>query len=175
MDILKTLKQLKAIAPNEHYTQISKRAILSTPKKAHLTPWQFMLQAMQSGAALTLTGILFILLFGGVSAWKWISPSFDIASLDPKTLHAEAQAIDIQIQLANLSYTEPSSTAATTNAGVVTTTPSIPQKIVVGQTTLTPEVKKQAQDLGLTLPQATSSQEAQPPVGVDEALDTLAQ
>ncbi len=101
MDLLQILKQLKKIEPDQNYSRTSKMAILGhqiTPKKT----WQDLVwPTVRFGAGAALTTILIILIFVGFSKF---SPMEDI---DMLTLRAEAEAIDIQIQLTGLAYDRP--------------------------------------------------------------------
>jgi len=115
---------------------------------------------------MALAGLLLLLLFGGFSALRFLSPLPQ--SLDPTTLKAEAQAIDIQIQLAALSYTQSSSTNESTPAVSSTSIPA--QKITSSE--IKPEVIEQAQDLGLTVPSSSASSSA---MSLDDILDKLAE
>ena len=93
------------------------------------------MNALQSGSAIALTGALLFLLIGGFSIARFLETS---GGLDPYSLRAEAEAIDIQIQLAQLAYDAPASEVkagelgpketpsfrtTSTNVEVTTTTP----------------------------------------------------
>ena len=63
----------------------------------------WLLANIESGASLATAGLCLFLIFAGFSLWKSFSP-LGISRLDLAALRAEAQAIDIQIQLAGLEY-----------------------------------------------------------------------
>jgi hypothetical protein len=62
-----------------------------------------------------LAGFFILILTGSFSPTRSISP-IQYAVIDPQGLHAEAQAIDMQIQLADVEYPETSTTAMTGSA-----------------------------------------------------------
>jgi hypothetical protein len=95
------LKKLNAIKPSHSYTARSRAEILSTQPPAGI--WQIFVRSIHMGSAVALAGILLIVIAGGFSTWKFLSP-FQISSLDPAGLKAEAQAVDIQIELTNIAY-----------------------------------------------------------------------
>lgn len=106
MDILEILKMLRAIEPDHEYLKNSRRFIVGTPKQRmspSLTLWQILAQSFQVGGTIVLAGLLLIMMFGGFSMGKFLTP-FRISSLNPEGLRAEADAIDIQIQLTDLDY-----------------------------------------------------------------------
>jgi hypothetical protein len=153
MDIEKVLRQLKAIQPDKDYAASSRRAILSTERVARV-PFgavRFIFSNLQSAGAIALTGVLIILMVGAFSVFRFLNP-FRISSLDPAGLRAEAQAVDMQIQVANLTYQE--STAPFAAAQKV---PAILKKTTAGN---------QA---------ATSTSSSTLPISVDDALDMLSQ
>ena len=107
---------MKKIEPDGSYTRTSKARILGGPSWFALPrrhPARIILQALQSGSAIALTGITLILVLGGLSLWR-ILDLVGLSGLDPAGLRAEAQAVDSQIELSNLNYAEnaePQSTA----------------------------------------------------------------
>lgn len=58
---------------------------------------------MESSLAIALGGVLLLILLGGVSLLKFLTPS-QTASLNFNNIQAEAQEINAQIKLANLNY-----------------------------------------------------------------------
>jgi hypothetical protein len=103
MDVVEILKKLKDIKPRKEFTETSRVLILNTAPKPKLNFWNILIKNIELGASLALAGLLIFLVIGGFSAWKMFSP-IQISNIDPSALKAEAQAIDMQIQLANLSY-----------------------------------------------------------------------
>ena len=137
MDVIKILKKLKNIEPGKEFTETSRRLILNVAPKPELGFWNILVKNLELGASLALAGLLIFLIVGGFSAWRIFSP-MQISNIDPTALRAEAQAIDIQIQLANLNYktiappksgesTPPSATAATGAAAPGSQTESGPR------------------------------------------------
>lgn len=100
MDSLDILKKLKEVAPDKYYAERSRAQILATEQPKKLSVWRVMIESLEAGSAMVLAGALLVLIFGGFSGVK----SLNIASLNPVNLRAEAEAIDMQIQLTNLSY-----------------------------------------------------------------------
>lgn len=88
------------------------------------------LRMLETGVALVLAGFFLLLATGSFSGNKYLAP-VRYSVIDPSGLQAEAQAIDIQIRLANLDYSEVTSTApqsTTPEAGVVAHLLSLPVK-----------------------------------------------
>ncbi|MEK7180807.1 MAG: hypothetical protein AAB738_00535 [Patescibacteria group bacterium] len=108
MDLIKLLKQLNKMEPDLEYTRRSKLAILglleNNPKR---TAWGLMWSGIKFSTGSMVTGLVIVLIFVAFSAIKFSSPT-PLAALDPITLRAEAEAIDIQIKLATLGYENPS-------------------------------------------------------------------
>ncbi len=100
MNSLEILKKLKEIAPERYYTERSRAQILSTEQPRRLSPWKIFAESLEAGSAMVLAGALLILILGGFSGINVLN----IASLNPTSLKAEADAIDMQIELTDLSY-----------------------------------------------------------------------
>lgn len=107
MSLLTTLKKMREIQPDPHYQARSRSIVLRTafPQPPIRAVWKWFIINIESAASLALAGTLLFLVFSGFSIWKSLSP-LGIARPDLNALRAEAEAIDIQIQLANLSYQE---------------------------------------------------------------------
>ena len=106
-NIVEIIKKLRRVEPDPLYVKRSRGIILgnvSRPICRVVAGWIF--NYLQTGAAVALAGIFVFIILAGVSLWHTLSP-LNVASLDLSGLKAEAQAIDIQIQLANLGYSEP--------------------------------------------------------------------
>ena len=118
MDLFETLKQFKIIKPDVTFTEKSKRAVLASlplgrPGVVGIFKAQrFIFRIVETGAALALAGLFIVLITGGFSG-STISP-VRFSAIDPQTLRAEAQAIDAQIYLASLNYSEPALVAEST-------------------------------------------------------------
>lgn len=108
MDIHDIFKQLKTLEPDAAYVARSRESILST-KKLRISGSGFGIlrifgEVFKSASAIALTSIAIVVIFGGFSVWQLVKPG--LLALDPAGLRAEAQAIDIQIQLAGVEYQE---------------------------------------------------------------------
>ncbi|MEK7608844.1 MAG: hypothetical protein AAB495_04670 [Patescibacteria group bacterium] len=108
MEIQEILKQFKTIEPRRAYTEHSRSEILlvrvDNARKKQSGMFRVFGEIFQSVSAIVLTSVAIILVFGGFSVWRLIRPG--LLALDPAGLRAEAQAIDIQIQLAGVEYRE---------------------------------------------------------------------
>lgn len=106
MNLFELLKQLKAIQPDPTFSDNSKRVIFATmPAESRRSIWsahRTLLRIIETGVAVALTGFFILLLTGALSGSR-LAP-VEYSAIDPQNLRAEAQAIDIQIQLANLNY-----------------------------------------------------------------------
>ncbi len=114
MKISELFSQFKRINPDPQYSEKSKRMVLSSLRETMPVRERgvmVFLRALETGAALVLAGFFILLATGGFSGNKYLAP-VQYAVIDPSGLQAEAQAIDIQIRLANLDYSEVTSTAA---------------------------------------------------------------
>ena len=109
MDPLHLLKQLKNIKADPAYVKHSRARLFNSNRSYYepefvtlpTSPWRMMLRAMESGFAIVLTGALLLLVAGGFSGLR---KPVGLAGLDPAGLKAEAEAVDIQIQLSDLDY-----------------------------------------------------------------------
>lgn len=117
MKLFDILKQFKNIEPDTQFSQRSKREILLSPRSAHRTVRGIFifLRAIETSAAVVLAGFFILVLTGSFSGTHSIAP-IQYAVIDPAGLHAEAQAIDMQIQLANIDYPQTTSTVGSTIA-----------------------------------------------------------
>ena len=158
------LKQLKRINPDPSFSARSRIELLAQMPMRIMRPsvWQLLGESMASAGALALVGILLLVAVGGFSAWNFLTP-LRIASLDPAGLTAEAEAIDIQIQLAGVGYTDLEA-AESTPAIAGAPAPERQQNIAT---------HKLAQELGVALPTATTTDDNT--LTIDEALDALAE
>lgn len=159
MDLLDTLKQFKNIEPDRARAAESRFIILNEkpipPKTGIFWVWQLALRSMEAGSAIALAGVVLILILGGFGKIQTFSP-LNLSGLDNAGLRAEAEAIDAQIQLTNLSYREPA------EIPVLNSTPSLPKKEVGSPKT------ESAPDQA---PGEASS--PLPEISIDEALDML--
>ena len=122
MNLFETLKQFKKIEPDAAFKESSKRAIFALAPRAAVAPVARMrmtiLKIFETAAAVALTGF-FILIITGAFSGGGITPQYE--AVNPGALRAEAQAIDIQIQLAKLNYSAPAGGQSTISAVQVTT------------------------------------------------------
>jgi hypothetical protein len=114
MNLFETLQKFKSIKPDPLYAEQSRRAVLaSTQNVPVFSPFRSILQFIETGAAVALAGFFIILISGGFSNSPYIAP-VQYSVIDGAGLHAEAQAIDIQIKLANVSYADVASNDGST-------------------------------------------------------------
>ena len=159
MDLLSLLKELKKIEPDRAFALKSKNMILAEKEKKSMGVWEILRSNIEFGASIALMVAIVYVMLGGLSNSKVGAP-LQISNLDPAGLKAEAQAISLQIQLANLSYQEGSSAPLK----VSESTPSRATVGVLGGTKAPSEIKDNS----------TSSEAASiDSVSVDEELDKL--
>ncbi len=158
------LKQLKRITPDPSFSARSRIELLAQMPMRIVRPsiWQLFGESMASAGALALVGMLLLVAVGGFSAWNFLTP-LRITSLDPAGLTAEAEAIDIQIQLAGVGYADLQA-AESTPAAADAPLPERRQSIAT---------HKLAEELGLAEPAPTTTDAHT--VTIDEALDALAE
>jgi len=113
MEIQDILKQFKNIQPDPTYTEFSRRAVLASAQLEQLSLRRILARVMETAGSVALVGLLIFAIMGGFSGSRYLSP-VQFSGIDPAALHAEAQAIDMQINLANLTYTESTRVAEST-------------------------------------------------------------
>jgi hypothetical protein len=161
MTLFTILKQLKKIEPDPAFKETSKRAIFALAPAATRTPgvrvrhtvWKI----LETGAAVALTGFFVLLITGAFSGS--VTPRY--SAVNPDALRAEAQAIDIQIQLAHLNYAAPAAQSTFSTLQVVTSTTS-------GGATVTTTVSTETAT-------GTATSTASTTMTIDQALENLAQ
>lgn len=163
MNLLELLKQFKNIEPDPAFKETSKRAVLAAaPAMSAARGWsaqRTIWKIIETGVAVALTGF-FVLLITGAFSGSELSP-IQYSAIDPQSLHAEAQAIDIQIQLANLNYSEPAAQSTMQIAGAKTG----------GAKNASPLASSTANGTA----SATATSTASTTVSIDQALQSLAQ
>lgn len=166
MELIEILKKLKKIEANAEYTRKSRQIIMSQERNVWpvFSLKHFAVNIFQSGSAIAMTAMVLLLIFGSFSLWKIFSRGNPIA-IELTGLQAEAQAIDIQIQLTNIAYHEPVLLENKTST-VPFARPATPANNVSG--ILDPRVEQEAKNLGLTPTGSSTS------VLINEALDNLA-
>lgn len=103
MDLFETLKKLKVIDSDPTFRENSRRAILASAQLELATPRRILVRILGAAGSLVLAGALIFIITGGLSKTR-LAPQF--SSIDPIALHAEAQAVDSQIDLLNVNYVE---------------------------------------------------------------------
>ena len=117
MKLSDILKQFKTIQPDADYSRRSRAEILLSPQNERRTMrgvFAF-LHIIETGAAVALVAFFILMVTRGFSPTRSVAP-MQYAVIDPVGLHAEAQAIDMQIQLADIVYPQVTSTATATPA-----------------------------------------------------------
>ncbi len=161
MDLLSLLKKFKNIQADPSFVAETRRALLESPFPARRpSTWQILAQSLEFGSAIVLAGLLLVAVLGGVSAWRFLSP-LKMDGLDPTALQAEAQAVDMQLELTRIHYSE----SASAGAGAAGPKAASQEPATTAHKT----AEKQAQTMGLA--PATSS----PEPNIDETLDLLSE
>lgn len=173
MKISEIFSQFKNIKPDPLYAEKSKRVVLASPQTpANVRERGIMvfLRALETGVALVLAGF-FIMLATGTFNGSPLAP-VQYSVIDPNGLHAEAQAIDIQIQLANLDYSEvpPAASGATTTVLPAAAIAAF-RAAGVGAATSSPSSSASA----AASSSATSTSATSTDLSVDQALQALSQ
>lgn len=172
MNLIEILKQFKNIEPDKERSELSKRAILAMPQNAKRgSAWGF-LRVFETGIAFVLVGFFVLLITGGYSAVPSLSP-VQYSVIDPASLHAEAQAIDIQIQLASVKYPDAGSTTSALAAlknGSQSTSSARRAAIIKPVSTTSSSSAATPEGTSSATSAATSS-----PLTIDEALQQLSQ
>ncbi|HVO28770.1 MAG TPA: hypothetical protein VMT81_02185 [Candidatus Paceibacterota bacterium] len=171
MNLFETLEQLKTIQPDPAFRESSKRAILATAPRE---PWRFWRRAVavfETGAAVALT-VFFVLVLTGQfpNSSSPIAP-VQFSVIDPATLRAEAQAVDIQIQLADVAYDESSTAAGASTA--VAASGQIFKPLAASLAAASSTGSASSSTSGSAA--AASSTASSTPISVDQALQQLAQ
>lgn len=105
--LMKILKELKAIRPEEGFVRRSRQIILasSQARRGFLGLKISIFESFRLAAAVTLASALLFVVFGGLSLFnvKNLSPMI-LSSLNNESLKAEEQKLDFQIQLGEVTY-----------------------------------------------------------------------
>jgi hypothetical protein len=170
MKLSDLLKQFKNIEPDADFTRRSRTEILLSPQNERRTMrgvFAF-LHVIETGAAVALVGFFILILTGSFSPTSSIAP-IQYSVIDPQGLHAEAAAIDMQIQLADVEYPQVTSTAMT---GSSAPSPAALSKVFAAAlgTQTTSSVSTQATSEATT---STSTSAASTTLSVDQALKQL--
>lgn len=112
MQLHEHLKQLKSIEPDRDYTRRSRLAIIGDNPMPLRTGWRHVLvHNLQFGAAIAVMAAVFMIVMGGSYISSLFNP-FQGTAFDVSSLKAEAQDVDIQIELAKMSYPQTASRKA---------------------------------------------------------------
>lgn len=158
MNLHDIFKQFQRIVPDNDYAKRSRaRLVIFARETPVSSPYRFLpslrrvIWTLESGFAIALTGFLLVLALGGFS---FLRKPVGVAGLDPAGLRAEAEAIDIQIQLSDLNYSEAVQAEGSQN-----------------ESTVAEVVKKAGQAIGVL----KDDEAPAPSVSIDDALDILAE
>ena len=166
MDIQKIIKILKSVEADAAYTARSRHTIMGMRRGApRLTVFSYIGTMLAEGSAIALAGALLLLIMTGFSTWEFLSP-FELKSLDPAGLRAEAHAIDIQVQLTLLAYPDVLRNQSTTAPRAIST------QETTQETAIKAEAQEQAHELGLN---AETSSKEKTTTTINDALDRLAE
>jgi hypothetical protein len=170
MELEHILKQLRHIEPDEAYSLRSRSVLMATlpsDERPTFTAWQVITHSLQFGSAVAMAGMLLVLVLGGFSTWRFLSP-FRLTSLDPAGLRAEAQAVDVQLEMTKLNYTP--APAAAGIAPMAVAEPETPDQ-TEAKAPAKAQAQAEAKDLGLVAATTSTNDE----VGVDDMLSELAE
>lgn len=101
MNHFEHLKRLNRIEPDPAYAERSRRLIISAPQKLRVSIWDNFMNSLRSGSAVAVAVLALVILGGGYSMMRYLKTT---GGLDRGALSAEAQAIDMQIELADIKY-----------------------------------------------------------------------
>ena len=103
--LIKTLQRLKAIEPDNSFSQRSLPLILSAPQNQPV-PLKNFFKVFQFSGALVLASVLIFVAFGGLAKLNSRFSSGELTSLDAENLRQELNSLDLKIQLAEVKYSE---------------------------------------------------------------------
>ncbi len=171
MELFEILKQFKKITPDAARQEISKRAILAQIPNEHRPAWgirQTLAAIFETGIAVALTVFFILIIIGKFPGQSSVAP-IQLSVINPMTLKAEAQAVNIQIQLARIAYTETTSTAEST--------PQTTAAIAAKQPALAAAMSAAASSSASTATASASSSgtAASTTISIDQALRELSQ
>ncbi len=140
MDLLEHLKQFKNIEPDRSRAAISRARILAHSQKERRA-FAGIFGRLFAHPALAAAAVVLVVFGGGFYSLHYFKNKI---ALNPQSLQAEAQAIDIQIDLANLQYKNvasgkttihfravpKTSTSTSTSAGTGTATSTPPDMTI---------------------------------------------
>jgi hypothetical protein len=172
MNFFEILKQFKKIEPDPQFTEKSKRMILATPQNSPVSGtlaargFRAFFQILETSAAFVLVGFFILLITGGFPGSKYLAP-VQYSVIDPQGLHAEAQAVDMQIELANITYPESATPVSTPTMAVATSGATSSLAVVTTSTATSSPSAANAS--------GTASSTASSTLSIDQALRELSQ
>jgi hypothetical protein len=171
MKLSDILKQFKNIQPDADFSRRSRAEVLFSPqdKRRTIRGVFAFLHVIETGAAVAFVVFFILVLTGSFSPTHSIVP-MQYAVIDPTGLHAEAQAIDMQIQLANIEYPQVTSTAAATPAASAALAKAFATVLGAVKATSTAPAATSTIDASTSAPAASTT-----PLSVDQALQQLTQ
>ncbi len=171
MKLSEILKQFKNIQPDAEFSRRSRTEILISPQGERRTLRGIFtfLHVIETGATVALVGFFILILTGSFSPTRSIAP-IQYAVIDPTGLHAEAQAIDMQIQLADIEYPQVTSTATATPAASAALTKAFATVLGTLKASSSAPVATSTTDASTSAPAASTT-----PLSVDQALQQLTQ
>lgn len=115
---MEILKKLQNIEPDREYSKRSRMVILSTSinEAPEWSLFAYLFTRRKIATALSLAAIFAVFILGGLFGGGSYS---NLPGLDPISLRAEAQAIDIQIKLTSLVYENPELIHKTTTTAAI--------------------------------------------------------
>jgi hypothetical protein len=171
MKVLDILEQFKNIQPDADFSRHSRAEILLSPQSERRTVGSVFafLHVIETGAAVALVGFFILILTGSFSPTRSIAP-IQYAVIDPAGLHAEAQAIDMQIQLANIEYPQVTTTAAATPAASAALTKAFAAVLRTSKASSSAAVATSTTDASTSASATTTTS-----LSIDQALQQLTQ
>jgi hypothetical protein len=169
MELFETLKQFKKITPDATRSTIAKRAILAQTPIEPRTAWgirRSLAAIFETGFAVALTVFFILIIVGKFPGQSSVAP-VQFSVINPSTLKAEAQAVDIQIQLAQIAYTETTSTDEST--------PQTTAAIAAKQPSLAAAAVSAASSSATAANTSSTAAASSTTVSVDQALQELSQ
>ena len=155
------LQELKKIEPERDYSNRSLSMIVMGPRNSKRSWLSFtFLHVAEYGAAVALVGLFLFMMLGNSSLVQLFSP-IQSNSLNSGGLRAEAEAIDIQIKLLDVNYTE---NAKTTTSTIL--------KITVPKKKLNP-TNTVVSSSSLLIASSTEETPSTTPATVEDVLDLL--
>ena len=170
MKLFDILKQFKSIAPDAQFSERTKRDVLAAPQREPLAVRGILsvFHMVETGVAVALAGLFILILTGGLGGGNSISP-VQYSVIDPTGLRAEAQAIDIQIKLADVSYPQVTSTAGVASSAEASALTQALSKVLAPKSATSTAASATSSASGAT----STSTASTTTLSVDQALQQL--